>query len=53
MDHILSREPWSFDKSLVVLQQYNKLTPLEDLAFDKVSFWIHVIIFLSVIGLSQ
>ena len=42
VDRILSGEPWSFDKSLVVLQQSNKLTPLEDLTFDKVSFWVQV-----------
>ena len=42
MDRILSGEPWSFDKSLVVLQRYNRLTPLEDLAFDKASFWVQV-----------
>lgn len=42
MDRILAGEPWSFDKSLVVLQRYNRLTPLEDLAFDKASFWVQV-----------
>uniref|UniRef100_A0A7N2LQP6 Endonuclease/exonuclease/phosphatase domain-containing protein n=1 Tax=Quercus lobata TaxID=97700 RepID=A0A7N2LQP6_QUELO len=42
VDRILSGEPWSFDKSLVVLQRYNRLTPLEDLAFDKASFWVQV-----------
>ena len=42
VDRILSGEPWSFDKSLVVLQRYNRLTPLEDLTFDKVSFWVQV-----------
>ena len=42
VDRILSGEPWSFDKSLVVLQRYNKLTPLKDLDFDKVSFWVQV-----------
>lgn len=42
VDRILAGEPWSFDKSLVVLQWYNRLTPLEDLAFDKASFWVQV-----------
>ena len=42
MDRILSGEPWSFDKSLVVLQRYNRLTPLEDLTLDKVSFRVQV-----------
>ena len=38
VDRILSSEPWSFDKSLVVLQKYDKLTPLSDLPLDKTSF---------------
>lgn len=38
VDRFLSGEPWSFDKSLVVLQRYNRLAPFEDLAFDKASF---------------
>ena len=42
VDRILFGEPWSFDKSLVVLQQYNWITTLEDLAFEKVSFWVQV-----------
>ena len=40
VDRILFGEPWSFDKSLVVLQRYNWITPLENLAFEKVSFWV-------------
>ncbi|XP_075640492.1 uncharacterized protein At4g02000-like [Castanea sativa] len=39
---ILSNEPWSFDKSLVVLQKYDRLTPLSDLPLDKSSFWVQV-----------
>lgn len=42
VDRILSGEPWSFDKSLVILQRYNRLTSLDDLTFDKVSFWVQV-----------
>ena len=42
VDHILSREPWSFDKYLVVLERYKRQTPLEDLKFDKASFWVQV-----------
>ena len=41
VDCILSSESWSFDKSLVVLQRYDKRTPLEELNFDKASFWVH------------
>lgn len=40
VDRILSGEPWSFDKSLVILQRYNRHTALDDLTFDKVSFWV-------------
>ena len=42
VDRILSNEPWSFDKSLVVLQKYDRLTPLSDLPLDKTSFWVQV-----------
>lgn len=42
VDRILSSEPWSFDKSLVVLQKYDRLTPLDDLPLDKTSFWVQV-----------
>lgn len=27
VDHILSTEPWSFDKSLVVLEKFDRNTP--------------------------
>ena len=42
MDRILSSEPWSFDKYLVVPERYERQTPLEDLKFDKASFWVQV-----------
>lgn len=42
VDRILSSEPWSFHKYLVVLERYERQTPLEDLKFDKVSFWVQV-----------
>ena len=42
VDHILSTEPWSFDKSLVVLQKFDRSTPLSDLPLDKTSFWVQV-----------
>lgn len=34
--------PWSFDKSLMVLQGYERHSVLEDLSFDKVTFWVQV-----------
>ena len=38
VDRILSSEPWSFDKSLMVLERYDRRTPLDDLKLDKASF---------------
>ena len=37
---VLMGEPWSFDRHLVVFQRYTTSTPIEELSFDKVSFWI-------------
>ena len=42
VDHILSGKPWSFDKNLVVLERYERQNPLDDLKFDKVTFWVQV-----------
>ena len=42
VDRILASEPWSFDKALVVLQRYDKISPLEELNLDKTSFWVQV-----------
>ena len=42
VDRILSSEPWSFDKYLVILERYERQTPLEDLKFNKASFWAQV-----------
>nr|XP_023874461.1 uncharacterized protein LOC111987005 [Quercus suber] len=42
VDKIVSNEPWSFDKSLVVLQRYDRNSPIEELSFDKASFWVQV-----------
>ena len=38
VDAILSNEPWSSDKHLMVLQCYNKDTPVDDLTFNRTSF---------------
>ena len=40
VDRVLSSEPWSFNKYLVVLERYERQTPLEELKFDKASFWV-------------
>ena len=40
MEKVLMGELWSFDRHLVVFQRYVTSTPIEELSFDKVSFWI-------------
>ena len=40
VERIMSNAPWSFDKHLVVLQWYDKETPIEDLNFDKIPIWV-------------
>ena len=42
VDKILSLEPWSFDKHLMVLSRYTKDTSLEECDFNRVSFWVQV-----------
>ena len=42
VDRIMSTGLWSFNKSLVVLQRYERHFTLEDLSFDKVVFWVQV-----------
>ncbi|XP_023925871.1 uncharacterized protein LOC112037293 [Quercus suber] len=42
VDSILSNEPWSFDKHLLLLQRYDKDTQIEDLKFSNTSFWVQV-----------
>ena len=37
---VLSSEPWTFDKHLVVVQKYEKNTPLQDVRFNKTSLWV-------------
>ena len=41
-DRILASQPWSFDKSLVAIQRYDKGTYARDLIFDRASFWVQV-----------
>lgn len=40
VDTILSSEPWSFDKHLMVLQCYDKDTLVKEMLFNKVSFYV-------------
>ena len=42
VDTILENEPWSFDKHLMVLQHYDKDTPIEELQFNLTTFWVQV-----------
>ena len=42
VDKIISNEPWSFEKHLVVMQRYEKETLVADVKFDKVSFWVQL-----------
>ena len=42
MDRILEGEPWSFDKHLVVISQYENESPLKDIRFVKTELWVQV-----------
>ena len=35
-------ELWSFDKHLVTMERYEKETPLHELKFEKMSFWVQI-----------
>ena len=39
---VLNSEPWSFNKHLVVVQEYERNTPIKDVSFNKASFWVQV-----------
>ena len=39
---ILSSEPWSFDKHLVVTQLYEKDSAIEELSINQASFWVQL-----------
>ena len=42
VDRILSSEPWSFAKHLVVMQRYDHDLLLEDIKFERTTFWVQV-----------
>lgn len=42
VDGILLSELWSFDKHLVVMQQYEEEVPIQELKFDKARFWVQL-----------
>ena len=37
---VMQGEPWSFDKHLVALKRVEKTTPIQNVIFDRTSFWI-------------
>ena len=39
---VMVSEPWTFDKHLVVIQKYEKNTPLQEVSFNKTSLWVQV-----------
>ena len=39
---VLQGEPWVFDRHLVVLQRYDGTASINELSFDKTSFWVHI-----------
>ncbi|KAK9991307.1 hypothetical protein SO802_026292 [Lithocarpus litseifolius] len=41
-EKILSLQPWSFDKHLVVLRHYDNATPIRELNFNKVPMWVQI-----------
>ena len=42
VDRIIGSEPWSFDKHLVVMQRCDNDRPIEDIKYDRTTFWVQV-----------
>ena len=42
VDRILGSKQWSFDKHLVVMQRYDNDKPLQDIKYDRTTFWVQV-----------
>ena len=40
VEKVLMGEPWLFDRHLVAFVRYNDSVPVQDLHFEKVSFWV-------------
>ena len=43
VDRILSAEPWSFDKHIMILSRYNRDISINELDLTKVPFWVQVL----------
>ena len=42
VEKILKGQPWSFHKHLIVMQRYTGDTPVQELEFKKIPFWVQV-----------
>ena len=42
VEKIFRGEPWSFDKHPLVLEKYEKCSPVHTLSFSKVSIWVQI-----------
>ena len=42
MDRILEGEPWTFDKHLVVMSQYENGSTLQDIKFERTKLWVQL-----------
>ena len=42
VEKVFMGEPWSFDRHLVVFTRYDGLGSVQELLFDKVSFWVQI-----------
>ena len=39
---VLLREPWFYDRHLVVIQQFEGNNPIKEVEFNRVKFWIQI-----------
>ena len=42
MDKVLTEEPWSFDRHLVLFERYDGSVPIQELNFCSTSFWVQI-----------